>query len=224
MLTIFIRALILYAITLFALRALGKSQLGQFEPYELALALLIADLMATPMSDASTPLMHGALPAAALFIAHSLLTFLSMRSDKLRAWISGKPSIVARGGVIDRAQLTRLGLSLPELIEGMRQAGVSDPQLLGTAIVEANGNLTAFQKDESCPFPVIMDGRVQAANLGLYGLDEGRLAAILGRYNLAPDGVLLMSLNDGGAAHIQTMDGALISIGERAVNAACGES
>ena len=224
MLTIFIRALILYALTLVALRALGKSQLGQFQPYELALALMLADLMATPMSDASTPLIHGALPAAALFVAHSLLTFLSMRSDRLRAWISGKPSVVVSDGVIDRAELARLCLSLPELIEGMRQCGISDPAQLGTAVLEANGNLSAFQKEEVCAYPVIMDGRVQTANLQLTPIDENALSALIGRYNLAPKDVLLMSVDSSGAAHIQTTDGALIRVQEGQVNAQCGEN
>ena len=224
MFTIFLRALILYAITIIALRALGKSQLGQFQPYELALALLLADLMATPMSDASTPLLHGALPAAALFVAHSVLTFLSMRSDKLRQLISGKPSVVVTDGVIDRAELTRLCLSLPELIEGMRQQGIPDPAALGTAIVEANGNLSAFQKDETCGFPVIMDGRVQDANLSITPIDASQLTTILDRYNLDAKGVLLMSVDALGAAHIQTMDGAVIHTAEGQVNSPCAQN
>ena len=210
MLTIFLRALILYLLTVVALRALGKSQLGQFQPYEFALALMIADLMSTPMGDHSAPLLHGALPAAGLIVAHSLLTFLIMRSDKLRAFISGRASLVVRKGVIDRNELKRLGLSLSELLEGMRECGILDPAALNTAIVESNGNVSAFTAKEVCTIPLILDGRMQQGNLALAKLTEARLLGWIGEYNLAPEQILLLSLGENGQAHIQDMRGAVI--------------
>ncbi len=212
MLTIFIRAIILYAVTLVTLRALGKNQLGQFQPYEFALALLIADLMATPMADMSTPLLHGVLPVAALFVVHCLLTFACVKSDKLRAVISGKPSLIVSKGVIDRRELERLSMSLSELLEGMRESGVLDPAQLGTAIVEADGKISAFKTSEVCAMPLVMDGRIQLANLQLAGFDEHWIADLLAHYNLRPKDVLLMSLDGEGNAHIQDMKGTQIEL------------
>ena len=94
MLTILIRAILLYFILTLSMRAMGKRQLGQFQPYEFVMAMLIANLIATPMSDVSTPLMHGILPVAALYITHALITLLCMRSDRMRAFICGKPSLI----------------------------------------------------------------------------------------------------------------------------------
>ncbi len=212
MLTIFFRAIILYVVTLITLRALGKNQLGQFQPYEFALALMIADLMVTPMADMSTPLLHGMLPVAALFVVHCVLTFACVKSDKLRAIISGKPSLVVTKGVIDRKELQRLSMSLSELLEGMRESGVLDPAQVGTAIVEADGKVSAFSTSEVCAMPVVMDGRVQLANLRLAGFDEPWLSDLLSRYNLAAGDVLLMSLDGTGCAHIQDMRGTLIDL------------
>ena len=81
MLTILIRAVLLYFILTLSMRAMGKRQLGQFQPYEFVMAMLIANLIASPMSDISTPLLHGVLPVAALYGAHALITLLCMRSD-----------------------------------------------------------------------------------------------------------------------------------------------
>lgn len=228
MLTIFLRAIILYALTLVTLRAMGKHQLGQFQPYEFAMAIMIADLMATPMSNISTPLLHGVLPVAALFIIHSLLTYLCMRSDKLRSIISGKPSVVMTNGVVDKNELSKLSLSLSDLLEGLREAGIMDPSKVGTALIEANGRITAFPpsqerpltpKDmsiqtpyEGLPLVLIMDGRVQKNNLRQAGKDEAWLSELLALYNLDFKQVLLTSLDTCGKMHLQDTRGATLSI------------
>ena len=212
MLIIFLRALILYLFTVIALRALGKSQLGQFQPYEFALTVMMADLMATPMGDTQVPLLHGILPAAGLFVMHGLLTYLCMRSGILRALISGRPSLVVNRGVIDKRALDKLSLSLSELLEGMREAGIINPEQMGTAIIESDGHLSAFSKDEPCALPLIMDGRLQRGNLKMTPFDELRLASLLSCYHLSIADVLLMSIDDSGRAHIQDMRGSLLNI------------
>ena len=95
MLTIFIRAILLYVVLMLTMRAMGKRQLGQFQPYEFVMVMLIANLVSTPMSDVSTPLLTGLLPVAALFIVHTLITLACMRSDRMRALLSGTPPILA---------------------------------------------------------------------------------------------------------------------------------
>lgn len=228
MLTIFIRAIIFYLTMVVTLRALGKHQLGQFQPYEFALAIMIADLLAAPMSDVSTPLLHGVLPIAALFVTHSVITFCCLKSDKLRSIISGKPSVVVSRGVIHPGELERLCLSVSDLLEGMREAGILDPAEVGTAIVEADGQITAFphvakrpvnvedmQLDpgyEGLPLVLIQSGNVQHNNLGHAGKDEPWLTELLGHYNLTARDVLLASLDTQGRLHVQDMRGGILSI------------
>ena len=84
MLIIFLRAIVLYTVMVITMRALGKRQLGQFQPYEFAVTIIIADLIATPIGDVSTPLMQGLLPVAALFIMHTFISCITFKSDKLR--------------------------------------------------------------------------------------------------------------------------------------------
>ena len=226
MLTIFLRAIILYGVTILTLRAMGKQQLGQFQPYEFALAIMIADLMAAPMGDISTPLLHGVMPVAALFIVHSALTLLSMKSDRFRAVLSGKPSVVVKNGVIDRAELARLCLSMSDLLEGLRESGLLDPKHVGTAIVEADGTISAFPisqqrpvnpadlklatQYEGLPLPLVLDGKVQRANLQKSGQSEDWLLELLALYNLEPRDALLASLSTTGQMRVQDMRGATL--------------
>lgn len=228
MFTIFIRGILLYLFMLLILRGMGKRQQAQFQPYEFAMALLMADLLAMPMSDVSTPLLHGVLPVVALFILHGLITVLSMRNDKFRAILSGKPSLIVSRGKIDRDELNRLCLSLSDVLEGMREGGILDPAELGTAIVEADGSISAFPhvakrpvtvEDlelnpgfEGMPLLLIQDGRVQQNNLAMIPNDENWLKELLSHYRLEPEDVLIASLNTQGRMHVQDMSGTILSI------------
>lgn len=228
MLTIFFRAIILYLVMVATMRATGKHQLGQFQPYEFALAIMVADLLVTPMADISTPLLHGVLPILALYVVNGSLTLACMRSDRVRAFISGKPSVVVSRGVIDRKELERLCMSLSDLQEGLREAGLLDPSACGTAVVETDGNITAFPHAakrtvtaedlklspgyEGMPLVLIENGRVQKHNLGVSGKDEAWLKALLGHYALECSGVLIASLDTKGGMHVQDMRGSILHI------------
>ena len=223
MFTLFLRALILYVVMIVTMRGLGKRQLGQFQPYEFAMTILLADLISTPMGSVSTPLLYGILPFMALFAVHSLITLLSMKSDKVRAIVSGKPSVVVARGVIDQKELRRLCLSLADLLEGLRGAGVLDPSEVGAAVVEANGKLSVFPEArkrgptteelgvetayEGLPLPLIMDGRVQRNNLKQSGQDEAWLADLLKRRGLRVEDIYLGCLDTRGSLFLQTTHG-----------------
>ncbi len=228
LLTIFFRAIILYLVMVATMRATGKHQLGQFQPYEFALAIMVADLLVTPMADISTPLFHGVLPILALYAVNGTLTLACLKSDRIRAFISGKPSVVVSRGVIDRKELERLCMSLSDLQEGLREAGLLDPSSCGTAIVETDGNITAFPHAakravtaedlklspgyEGLPLILIENGRIQSHNLSMSGKDEAWLRALLQHYGLAFENVLIASLDTLGGMHVQDMRGSLLHI------------
>lgn len=225
MLTILIRAILLYCILVLTMRAMGKRQLGQFQPYEFVMAMLIANLVASPMSDVSTPLLHGVLPVAALYVVHSVITLVCLRSDRLRALISGKPSLIISRGVIQQKELNRLCLALSDLLEGLRAAGYMDPSEVGTAVMEANGTLTAFPKAqrrpvntgemnvdpgyEGLPMMLVMDGRIQQHNLKSAHLEAGWLKGVLAGRGLAVEQVFLCSLDTQGRMAIQDREGTI---------------
>ena len=226
MFTLFFRGAVLYAVMILVMRALGKRQLGEFQPYELAMTILLADVISAPMESVSTPLLHGLLPVAAMFAVHSVITLASLKWDRVRSVVSGRPTLVVSKGVINQRELDRLCLSLSDLLEGLRTAGFLDPTEVGTAIVEANGSISAFASGasrapktaeldldpgyEGMPLMLIMDGRVQPHNLSQSGQDERWLDGQLAARGLRSEGVYLAALDTQGRMTVQVKGGGLM--------------
>jgi len=232
MLTLFIRAMILYLVMIIAMRAMGRRQLGQFQPYEFALTIILADLISTPMESVSTPLLQGLLPVMALFVVHSAITLISVKWDKARAVISGKPVIVISKGIIDEKALKDLCMGISDLTEGLRISGILDPAEAGTAVVESNGSISAFPASprrpvnageagidpgyEGLPMILVMDGHIQPHNLKQCGRDGEWLRSVLGRLGMTPEetyfasvdthGVLTAQKKDSGQKRLQAID------------------
>lgn len=226
MATIVIRAFLLYIITILAMRAMGKRQLGQFQPYELVVALIIAELIAAPISDVSTPLLHGVLPIAVLIIANGAIALICMKSDKARALISGKPSVIISKGVVNEKELDKLCLSLSDLLEGIRESGILDPADVGCAIIEADGTVTAFPRSskrpptnsemgidagyEGVPLALIMDGRVQINNIQNAHINAEWLDKVLSKIGCSAKGVYLATLSTQGILTVQIKGGGVM--------------
>ncbi len=221
--TIFLRAVLLYVLLIAAIRALGKRQLSQFQPYEFAVTMVIADLISAPISDISTPLLYGLLPIAALIVLHTLLTWICLRFDGARSVISGRASIVVNHGVIDVNELKRLGISISDLLEGVRSCGILHPEDVEAVIVESNGTVNAFAKkaaspaeardagievqEEGVPLLLIASAVVQKTSLEIAGRDENWLNQILLRNKLGLSDILYASLNTDGEMFLQTYAG-----------------
>ena len=219
MFTLFFRGAVLYMTMILVMRGLGKRQLGEFQPYEFAMTILLADVISAPMESVATPLLHGLLPVAAMFVVHGLISLACMKWDKFRAVVSGKPTVVIDRGVINRAELDRLCLSLSDLLEGLRGAGFLNPSEVGTAVVEANGSISAFANGasrsaktselnidpgyEGMPLMLIMDGKIQKNNLARSGRDAVWLKNLLGREGLKPSSVYLAALDTQGTLLVQ---------------------
>lgn len=228
MFTLFMRGAVLYIAMILVMRGLGKRQLGEFQPFELAMTILVADVISAPMESVSTPLLNGLLPVAAMFVVHSIISVLSVKWDWVRAVVSGRPSVVISRGAIDPNALDKLCLSLSDLLEGLRAAGFMDPTQVGTAIIEANGGISAFAKGpfrapgaaelnietpyEGLPLMLIMDGRVQSANLARSGRDEAWLRRLLGERGLAPRKIYLAMLDTQGRLTLQLKRGGTMKL------------
>ena len=226
MFTLFFRGALLYVVMIVTMRALGKRQLGELEPYELAMTILLADLISSPMESVGTPLLHGLLPVAAMFVVHGIITLASLRWDRFRALVSGKPALVINQGEIDQKELDRLCLSVADLLEGLRGAGFLDPSEVGTAIVEANGAITAFPAGadrppkaselgldpgyEGLPMALITGGRVQPHNLRQTGLGRDWLEGVLKARGQTVEGVFLATLDTQGRLTLQLVGGGLL--------------
>lgn len=219
MFTLFLRAIFLYSLMIFTMRLLGKRQLGEFEPYELVFTILLADIISGPIGSVSTPLFHGILPVAAVVVVHGTISIACVKSDKIRSVISGRPTVIVNRGEIDMRAVNRLCLSLSDVLEGLRCAGFLNPADVGTAVVEANGKITAFascEKRPPCmadlrlpctyeglPMMLVIDGRIQQQNLKNTGRNEAWLRALLDGQGIAAENVALASLDTAGKMSVQ---------------------
>ena len=191
MLTVLVRTVILFGAAVVIIRAMGKRQVGQLQPFELVIAIMIADLAATPMESLDIPLWRGVAPMLALIFLHQLITLLSLKSQKLRAFFSGTPTVVIRRGEIDYKALRKLCFNLNDLMEELRTCGILSPTEVGTAIMETGGRLSVFPKSscrpvcpedlglstgyEGIPLTLVMDGQLEKHNLSLSGQKESWL-------------------------------------------------
>ena len=212
MLTVLLRSVILVCVAILALRMMGKRQIGQLQPFELVIAIMIADLATTPMESLDIPLWRGILPMASLIILHQTFSLLSMKSQKVRGFLSGTPTVVIRNGQIDPKALEKLCFNLNDLLEELRSGGVLSPTEVGTAIMETSGKLSVFPTSrqrsltprdmgletgyEGIPLTLIMDGQLEKNNIPLSGKDEPWLRRQLGRLGVEEYGDVLMCYID----------------------------
>ena len=138
MLLSFVRSIILYLIVLFVMRFMGKREIGQLEPFELAISIMIADLASIPMTETGIPITNGIIPIFALLVMHLLISFISVKSIKLRAFLSGKPSILINRGKIDEKVMIRENFTINELQERLRGQNIFDLGDVEYAILETS--------------------------------------------------------------------------------------
>lgn len=194
------RSVILYLIIIVGIRLLGKHQVSELEPAEFVLALIIADVASVPMQDFGIPLLTGVIPIITLLCLSMILSILSMKSLKLRALLTGVPSILIKDGKPDQRELRRNRMTLDEVLEELRLQGYTELSSIKYAILETNGQLSllpyACQKpptaeqlevpvhDSGLPLVLINDGRLISSNLKHRGLDETWLKKRLAEYKV----------------------------------------
>ena len=168
MIAILIRSVLLVCFAILAMRLMGKRQIGQLQPFELVIAIMIADLASTPMESLDTPLWHGIMPLFTTVALHQLFTYLSLKSQRMRAFFSGRPTVIINKGEINYKALEKLCFNLNDLLEELRTGGILSPTEVETAIMETSGKLTVFPKSQNRP--------VTPGDLGLPTGYEGRTA------------------------------------------------
>lgn len=151
MFTLFVRAVLVYTIVLIVFRLMGKRQLGQMQPFELVLTLIIADLATIPMAESSVPILHGVIPLLTLVTVHYFLTIITKKSDVLNRFISGKPIIVINPKGVDYNAIKSLNISVDDLFEAIRGNGFFALDEIQYAIVETNGTINVLSKNDFSP-------------------------------------------------------------------------
>ena len=218
MFTGLLRTIILYILIIAGVRLMGKRQVGELEPSELVLSLIIADLASVPMQDYGIPLLSGVVPILALLAVTMILSVLTMKSVTFRALLCGRPSVVIRNGAVDQREMAKNRLTVDELLEELRIKGYTDLSQIKYAILETNGQLSvlpyANQKpptarelkvsveEAGLPRVVVSDGKLLEPNLKVLGHDRPWLEKQLkqkGCRDLSQ--VFLLLVDEGGAVY-----------------------
>ncbi len=146
MLVVFLRTLILYIVVIIAMRIMGKRQIGQLQPFELAVAIMISELASVPMQNTGIPLVNGIIPILTMLAAQILISFISLKSSKARDIICGIPSILISSGRINEEVFRNELYTLTDLLEQLRNKDIYDIADVEYAILETNGQLSVIPK------------------------------------------------------------------------------
>ena len=205
------RTLLFYFALVLVVRLLGKRQVGQMEPSEFVVTMLIANLAAVPLEDWTLPVWGGLVPMTIVFVCERLVSTLCLKSIRARRLLCGKPVILIENGRLLQENLRRTRVNLDELSGHLREQGILAMETVQFAILETNGNITVFPfpryapapagpgaKEQELPYTVISDGRILRGNLRLLGRDEGWLRKKLHGRGLKPEQVLLMTVTPSG--------------------------
>ncbi len=172
----FFRAVILFLLLIGAIRLMGKRQLGELEPSEFVVAILIADLASVPMQDSGIPLLSGIVPILTVLALELVLSSLSLRFRKVRRLLSGNPVLLMRDGKILASNLARTRVTVDELLQHLREKQIVDLSTVQYAILEVDGEISAIVHPKHEP-PTAMDQHVQVdpAELPATLVSDGRI-------------------------------------------------
>lgn len=214
MLTSFFRTLILLVVVVLAVRIMGKRQIGQLQPAELVVTILLSEIAATPMQDNDIPMLNTIIAIFVLISVEILMSVLSMKSLKMRSILQGNPVIVIKKGKIDRKQMERLRFTLDDLLEALRQKDVFDISQVDYAVAETDGSLSVLLKSENqtvtngdmniqkedngMPTVIVMDGKIALSGAKESGIDEEKLTKLIKKTGLKTEEIYLMTVDGAG--------------------------
>jgi len=217
-----IRAFILYIIVIFSVRLMGKRQIGELQPSELVITILLSEIAATPMQNNELPIINSIVAVFLLVSFEIFSSVIVMKSVKLRSVIQGNALIIIRDGVIDQAQLKRLRFTIDDLMEALRQKDVFDIQEVQYAIVETNGRLSVMLKpqirgvtpelmnlsveDKGLPCLVVCDGKIIDGMFGECGVDRVKLKKMISDNKTRLKDIMLMTVDKSGNTTIINKD------------------
>ena len=219
MVNTFIRVTIIYILVLLVMRLMGKREISQMQPFELVIAIMIADLAAVPMSDTGIPITSGIVPILALLLFQLIISIINLKSITLRKIICGKPRILIYRGRIDEQALKKEKITINELQERLREESIFTIGDVEYAILETSGNLSIIQKPgkrnttpedlgitpeyEGIPYDLVIDGKIMHENLKQIGRDERWLKKEVEKFKIKPEQALIVTYDGKGQIFCQ---------------------
>lgn len=220
--TIFIRALILYLIVLIALRLMGKREIGQLQPYELVITMMIADLASVPMQEIGIPLYHGIVPILALLASQIILSYVNIKSGWMRKIMCGEPTVLIQKGKIMEDRLKKQRYTIDGLLEELRSNGIFSLEEVEYAILETSGQISIIKKPEKSPTvkedlnikaqyigyprPLIIDGAFIDKNLEIMGVTQKEVEKYLKGQQTTYENVFILMYDENKQFFIQKKD------------------
>lgn len=206
---LFIRSIIVYFFIIFSVRLMGKRQIGELQPSELVVTILVSNIATLPVEDVSVPLISGLIPVAVLVCLDVIMSGVTLKSRKIRSIVSGNPKVIIKDGVIDQKVVKELRFTIDDILEALHSYGIFDISEVQFAIAETTGKISVLQKfayrtpvnsdmeikgeDINPPAVIINDGVLIEDALSSVGKGEGWLEKILQKNNLRRKDVFLMT-------------------------------
>lgn len=222
MLVTFFRAIVLYIIVLAVMRLMGKREIGQLQPFELAISIMIADLAATPMAETGIPITNGIMPILGLLVMHLIISMINIKSTKARQIICGKPSLLIFRGKIDQKVLKKERFTINELEERLRDNNIFNIGDVEYAILETSGQVTVIPKPnkrpttpedfnldpkyEGIPYDLVVDGKVEYENLKKIGKDYKWLQMQTEKFGIKPEQALIVTIDGDNQFFCQAIE------------------
>ena len=222
MLITFFRAIVLYIIVLIVMRLMGKREIGQLQPFELAISIMIADLATLPMAETGIPISNGIIPILGLLVMHLIISILNMKSTKAREIICGKPSILIFRGKIDQKVLKKERFTINELEERLRDNNIFNIGDVEYAVLETSGQVTVIPKPskrptipedfniepqyEGIPYDLVVDGKVMYKNLEKLGKNYVWLQRQTEKFGIKPEEALIVTIDGNNQFYCQPIE------------------
>ncbi len=211
MLSIIIRTLILYIVLTLGIRLMGKRQIGDMQPNELVVTLVISEIAAIPLQDSNQPILNGVCSIFVLVILEILLSFIAMKSMSFRKLMSGQSVIIIKNGVIDQNAMKKVRMTILDLVELLRGQDVFEIEDVEFAVLEVNGDLSVMLKSQkqtltpsdielkpksaTLPLPIISDGKIIKDTCKNLNVTQKELLLLLERERVKLEDVFLMTLD-----------------------------
>ncbi len=206
MATVLIRTAIIYVLFTFAIRLMGKRQVGEMQLSELITTFMLSELAINPIQDISIPIAYSIIPLVFLFAMEVITSFLVTKLPRFRRAFMGAPSIIIRNGVLNQEELSRLRISVSELLSELRLKDIGSIDEVDYAILELNGKLSVFPKDNTkvskVSHALITDGAINSSELALVKKDEKWLISELNKRKIEQEKVFLMAIDDNNKINI----------------------
>lgn len=187
--SLIVKTVILYFFIVVVYRIMGKKEVGELSIIDLIVTILIAEMAAIGIENVKSSVFISIVPIIVLVIIQIVLSYVCIKSEKIRNFIDGKPSIIVKKGKINFSLMSKLRYSLDDLLSQLRDKGVKSLENVDYAVLENSGTLSVFENNKDYPLPLIMDGKVDYSTLNEIGKNEYWLTNMLDKKNLSKENI-----------------------------------